>query len=69
MPMVVAMLKRVTGRELDRSISPDESVRTALLCMPVRFRWGSRLRRPIPLQVGQRQFYSLGIIGIESINN
>ena len=26
MPMVVEMLKRLTGREPDRSLSPDESV-------------------------------------------
>ena len=69
MPMVVAMLKRVTGStKLDRSISPDESV-SARCCFVCRFAFGGA-----PGFAGQFSFklvnvnsHSLGIIGIESI--
>ncbi len=69
MPMVVSMLKRVTGRELDRSISPDESVAHGAALYAGSLSVELQASPANSFKLVNVNSHSLGIIGIDQLNN
>ena len=60
MPMVVEMLRRVTGKEPDRSVSPDEVVAHGAALYAEMLMGGGSGSSQTAVQAGQRQFAQPG---------